>query len=58
MWEFFRENPFGTLVAFCVLIWVLARVASTFINRNKPVTECDCEEFGCHEDEDNEEETK
>jgi hypothetical protein len=61
MFDFFRENPVGTLFAFCVLMITIYQVIKLFIDRHKPIVECECEQCdcGCHdedEDEDDEEE--
>lgn len=59
MFEFFRENPVGTLFAFCMLLLATYHIIKLFIDRQKSIVECECEreqcDCGCHEDEDEEE---
>lgn len=49
-----REFPFGSFIVILSVLWACERVASAFINRNKP--ECDCECCSTDSDDDDEEE--
>ena len=58
MWEFASQHPGMTLIAFAMLLYVIDHLAEIWLNRNKPVINCECD---CDEDEaeeDKEEETK
>jgi hypothetical protein len=46
-----RENPLGTFIIILAVLWAFERMVTTFLNRNKPVCECDC----CQEEETEEE---
>ncbi len=51
-----REFPFGSFIVILSALWACERVASSFINRNKPTApQCDCD-CCLEEDEDEEDE--
>ncbi len=52
-----RENPLGTFIIILCLLWAFERMVTAFINRNKPVCDCECceetvEEGGEEDEED------
>lgn len=53
-----RENPLGTFIIILAILWAFERMVTAFINRNKPVCDCDCceeiEEEGGEIDEEDE----
>jgi len=38
-----RENPLGSFIIILCVLWAFERVVVAFINRNKPVVDCDCD---------------
>lgn len=36
------NNPFGSFIVILMLIWAVENVVKAFVNRNKPVCDCDC----------------
>lgn len=47
-----REFPVGAFLIIMSIVWAFERMAVSFINRNKPVVQCDC----CEEADEKEEE--
>jgi len=55
-----KEFPFGSFIIILAALWAFERMVTSFINRNKPIVQCDCncceeeEEDCCEEDEEDE----
>lgn len=52
-----RENPFGSFIVIMALLSGVFSLARSFINRNKPVCNCDCCEVEGDDDEEDEDES-
>ena len=53
LFSLMRENPLGTFIIILAVLWAFERMVTTFLNRNKPVVQCDCD---CCEHDETEEE--
>jgi len=45
-----REFPFGAFIIILSFLWACERTITSFIGRNRPIMNCDCD--CCHVDED------
>ena len=50
-----RQFPEGSFFLLLALIWACERIGVSFVNRNKPTVQCDCDCCGEEWEEDEEE---